>query len=88
MSSWEDEKDKYLKLEAEAKQKNFIRLEKIPTWKRLCESEILPDPIFMKENSALDISKNELLAQKISIFEGDITLLAVIYFTLNIHNIH
>ncbi|XP_045472974.1 ADP-ribose glycohydrolase MACROD2-like [Harmonia axyridis] len=77
MSSWEEEKDKYLKLEAEAKQKNFLRLEKLPTWKRLCESEILPDLILMKDNSALDISKNEILAEKISIFEGDITLLAV-----------
>ncbi|XP_044754386.1 ADP-ribose glycohydrolase MACROD1-like [Coccinella septempunctata] len=77
MSSWEEEKDKYLKLLPEAKQKNFIRLEKIPTWKHLCESEILPDPVFMKDNCALDISKNEILAEKVSIFDGDITLLAI-----------
>lgn len=78
MSNWEKEKEKYLNMKSEEKQKNSIRLSEIPTWKRMCEMEKLPKPVPRMENCPIDANKNEKLAQKISIFEGDITKLAVI----------
>ncbi|XP_044755652.1 ADP-ribose glycohydrolase MACROD2-like [Coccinella septempunctata] len=77
MSSWEREKDKYLKMRADEKHKNSISLEKIPTWKHMSESEKLPNPVKKMDNCPIDASLNEKLAEKISIFEGDITKLAI-----------
>ncbi|KAK9879916.1 hypothetical protein WA026_008420 [Henosepilachna vigintioctopunctata] len=77
MASWEVEKDKYLRINAETKRKNCVKVEDILTWKSLSESIKLPEPIAMKENCAINISKNNILAEKISIFEGNITNLAV-----------
>ncbi|KAL3269539.1 hypothetical protein HHI36_008605 [Cryptolaemus montrouzieri] len=77
MGNWEEEKEKYLKMNAEAKRKDCVKLQSIPTWKSLSDSIKLPEPIEMKENCAINISKNEILAEKISIFEGDITTLGI-----------
>lgn len=82
MSNWEAEKQKFLSMSADDKiqyysAKNIHKIKDIPTWVEYAkEQKSLPDKIPKLSENKIDFSKNAL-ANKISVFKGDITTLEV-----------
>ncbi|KAF7274151.1 hypothetical protein GWI33_013175 [Rhynchophorus ferrugineus] len=76
---WQDVKEKFLSLSGEQKSPNCETLENIPTWKTYAsiKKATLPAKKQTLSDIVIDNSKNEILAEKISIYIGDITHLEV-----------
>lgn len=86
MADWQSEKEKYLNMDKEEKRKllNTTKrpcqnLENIPTWAEYFTKNMqkLPEKIDILGGFQVDTSKNKELANKVSIFKGDITTLQV-----------
>lgn len=81
MSNWEAEKQKYLNLNQEERHsmlRNYKILSTIPTWTQYFkDKQPLPKKIDILGGFEIDSSKNKDLANKVSIFNGDITSLEV-----------
>lgn len=83
MSNWESEKQKFISMTCENKKqfysaKNIYKVENIPTWIQYAkDQEPLPEKIPMLSETQLDTAKNPVVANKISVFKGDITTLEV-----------
>lgn len=84
MSDWQTEKNKFLTMDLlekrkHYKNKDFKKIEDIPTWRQYYQSKALPEKSKLPLNFPIKSDLNDLLSNKISIFEGDITSLEVIY---------
>lgn len=80
MANWENEKTKYLNMNTEEKRNIYSKYETVNdilTWKEYAKKEKLRDIISMLNANKIDPTKNERLADKISLFRGDITTLEV-----------
>lgn len=77
--SWESEKQKYLSMYESRQDPSWTKWQDIKTWKQFAQGNDLPKPASPLSGYNLDQTKNELLADKISVFTGDITKLKVIY---------
>lgn len=81
MGKWELEKSKYLNMEKDLKRnlytKPHLSLNDIPTWKEYGQKQDLSVAISKLQTVRIDQQKNEQLANKISLFSGDITTLEV-----------
>lgn len=81
MGKWESEKAKYLNMSIEEKRKFYKRLydtlDGIPTWKEYATQQTLGEAIPLLPSHKIDAKKNEQIAQKVSLFIGDITTLEV-----------
>lgn len=77
--SWESEKQKYLSMHESRQDSSWTKWQDIKTWKQFAQGNDLPKPASPLSGYNIDQTKNELLADKISVFTGDITKLKVIY---------
>ncbi|XP_030750253.1 uncharacterized protein LOC115878036 [Sitophilus oryzae] len=75
--SWQVEKEKYLALSGAEKRSNCVTLQDIPTWKDYAQKANLPAAIDVAHGTVINNGLNKSLAEKISVFAGDITHLAV-----------
>ncbi|CAG9861962.1 unnamed protein product [Phyllotreta striolata] len=78
--SWQEEKQKYLKMDINEKRqlyKTYVKLSDIPTWKQFAGNKSLLPKIDVLPNCPIDSSKNSSLVDKISYFSGDITHLEI-----------
>lgn len=88
--TWKTEKDTIMNLPLEEKRHlyrspNFITLDKVLTWPAylaatksiLSRTPTAQDLELVNKNIKLDVTKNEAVVDKISIYKGDITLLEV-----------
>lgn len=86
MSDWKTEKQKFLSMDLEEKRKflnasdrRYQTLENTPTWEEYyTRNSPLPNAVPTAGGFKIDESKNKELAKKVSIFNGDITILEVI----------
>lgn len=83
MESWQNEKQKYITMDSEARRKsnkNYKSLKDIPTWREYVKAKgaNIPPKTNVLPGNNIDNSKNEILADKLSVFTGDITTLEVI----------
>lgn len=82
MENWQSEKQKYLSMDLRTRRKinkNYKSLKNIPTWREYIKmkgANISPKRDVLSRNN-IDNSKNVMLADKISLFTGDITTLEV-----------
>lgn len=86
MVSWQEEKEKYLSMSADNKRnvykgREYVKLDAIPTWKQYATEHHTPagqtDHASTPLRHPIDATKNEKLAEKVSVFIGDITSLEV-----------
>lgn len=88
MSNWQAEKEKFLSMDINKKRdlcKKYDTLKNIPTWKQFASQKTLLPKIEAKLGYEINPSKNAALADKISIYHGDITELEVCYLYLYIN---
>lgn len=84
MANWQQEKEKLLTIDINEKRtyyksKKYFGLNDVPTWKQYALDKKLAEPIPILTGNTIDQSKNGILADKISMFKGDITTLEVSY---------
>lgn len=83
MASWQEEKQKYLSLNLDDKRKlykcktGYKTLNNIPTWKEYATKNQLANAVPLLANSEINKDLNAVLADKISVYRGDITTLEV-----------
>lgn len=83
MSNWETEKQKFMSMTPENKKqfysaKNIYKVQDIPTWVQYAKTQdSLPEKIPMLPENKINSAKNSVVANKISVFKGDITTLEV-----------
>lgn len=83
MASWQEEKQKYLSINLDDKRKlykcksGYKTLINIPTWKQYAATNQLANSIPVLANSEINTDLNKILADKISVYKGDITTLEV-----------
>ncbi|XP_018571398.1 uncharacterized protein LOC108911056 [Anoplophora glabripennis] len=80
MNNWQAEMEKFLSMDINKKRdlcKKYETLDNIPTWKQYASGNSLLRKIEAKQGYEIDSSKNAIVADKISVFSGDITTLEV-----------
>lgn len=78
--SWQDHKQNFLSMSGPQKSPNCETLDNILTWKAYASiKDSLPPKKDTLFDVTIDSSKNDILADKISIYTGDITHLEVYY---------
>lgn len=82
MADWASAKEKFLSMSLEEKRKqyknpNYKTLQDLPTWKEYAGRTALAPKIPPLQGCEIDASLNALLAEKITVFQGDITTLEV-----------
>ncbi|XP_050310571.1 macro domain-containing protein mll7730-like [Anthonomus grandis grandis] len=75
--SWESEKRKYISEYDSRDNQQWTKWQDIKTWKQYAQEKNLGKPGTALPGNEIDNSKNEILADKISFFVGDITKLKV-----------
>lgn len=82
MADWSSSKKQFLSMPLEEKRKqyknsNYKTLQDLPTWKEYASKKTLAGKIPMLQGCEIDASKNGILAEKITLIQGDITTLEV-----------
>lgn len=78
LTSWKSEKQRFLSLYGTLEgNKDWIKWQNIKTWKQYVEKGQLPEAAKLLPAYRIDISKNRVLADKVSIHFGNITKLQV-----------
>lgn len=83
MASWQEEKKKFLSLNLDDKRKlykcksDYKTLNNIPTWKQYAATNQLVNAVPVLANTEINKDLNAVLADKISVYKGDITTLEV-----------
>jgi len=75
--SWEEEKQKYLSMHSTRESEDWVNWKDIKTWKQYAEEKDLPKAANPLPENSIESSKNNALADKISVFSGDITKLKI-----------
>lgn len=82
MADWTSVKQKFLALPLEEKRKqyknsNYKTLQDLPTWKEYASKRTLVEKIPILSGCEINEALNKVLAEKITLFQGDITTLEV-----------